>query len=55
MPVYELAALGAAACWTLTGILSQHTAQALGPFGFNRLRQGMVAVMLAAIVLVIGR
>ena len=24
---------------------------ALGPFGFNRLRQGMVAVMLAAIVL----
>ena len=55
MPVYELAALGAAACWTLTGILSQHTAQALGPFGFNRLRQGMVAVMLAAIVLVSGR
>ena len=55
MPVYELAALGAAACWTLTGILSQHTAQALGLFGFNRLRQGMVAVMLAAIVLVSGR
>lgn len=55
MPVYELAALGAAACWAITGILSQSAAQALGPFGFNRLRQGMVAVMLAAIVFATGR
>ena len=55
MPVYELAALGAAICWAVTGILSQSAAQALGPFGFNRLRQGMVAVMLAAIVLATGR
>lgn len=55
MPVYELAALGAAACWTVTGILSQSTAQALGPFGFNRLRQGMVAAMLALIVFATGR
>ncbi|MFV0359967.1 DMT family transporter, partial [Tropicimonas sp.] len=55
MPVYELAALGAAACWAITGILSQSAAQALGPFGFNRLRQGMVAAMLAAIVFATGR
>lgn len=55
MPVYELAALGAAACWAITGILSQSAAQALGPFGFNRLRQGMVAVMLALIVFATGR
>lgn len=55
MPPHELAALGAAACWAVTGILSQAAAQALGPFGFNRLRQGMVALMLAAIVLVAGR
>ena len=55
MPLHELAALGAAACWAVTGILSQAAAQALGPFGFNRLRQGMVALMLAAIVLVAGR
>lgn len=55
MPLHELAALGAAACWAVTGILSQAAAQALGPFGFNRLRQGMVALMLAVIVLVAGR
>ncbi|WP_374421753.1 DMT family transporter [Paracoccus sp. (in: a-proteobacteria)] len=55
MPVYELAALGAAICWAVTGILSQSAAQALGPFGFNRLRQGMVAAMLAVIVLATGR
>ncbi|GLK64807.1 MULTISPECIES: DMT family transporter [Paracoccus] len=55
MPVHELAALGAAACWAITGILSQSAAQALGPFGFNRLRQGMVAIMLAVIVIATGR
>ncbi|MFC3568649.1 DMT family transporter [Paracoccus simplex] len=55
MPVHELAALGAAACWAVTGILSQSAAQALGPFGFNRLRQAMVAAMLAAAVIATGR
>ena len=55
MPVYELAALGAAACGAITGLLSQSAAQALGPFGFNRLRQSMVAVMLAVIVFATGR
>ncbi|CAM3066850.1 Uncharacterized membrane protein [Paracoccus aminovorans] len=55
MPLHELAALGAAACWAVTGILSQSAAQALGPFGFNRLRQAMVAAMLAALVLAAGR
>ncbi|WP_199259813.1 DMT family transporter [Paracoccus binzhouensis] len=55
MPVHELAALGAAACWAITGILSQSAAQALGPFGFNRLRQAMVAAMLAAVVIATGR
>ncbi|WP_347266032.1 DMT family transporter [Paracoccus sp. (in: a-proteobacteria)] len=55
MPVHELAALGAAACWAVTGLLSQTPAQALGPFGFNRLRQAMVAVMLAAIITLSAR
>ncbi|WJS84193.1 DMT family transporter [Paracoccus sp. TOH] len=55
MPVHELAALGAAACWAVTGILSQSAAQALGPFGFNRLRQAMVAAMLAVVVIATGR
>lgn len=55
MPLHELAALGAAACWAITGPMSQAAAQALGPFGFSRLRQGMVAIMLAVIVLATGR
>ena len=55
MPIHELAALAAAACWAVTGLLSQFAAQALGPFGFNRLRQAMVAAMLAGIVLATGR
>lgn len=55
MPLHELAALGAAACWAITGVLSQPAARALGPFGFNRLRQAMVALMLAAIITLLGR
>lgn len=52
---YELAALGAAVCWAVTGLLSQPAAQALGPFGFSRVRQIMVALVLAAIVIATGR
>ena len=55
MPVHELAALGAAFCWAATGVLSRDAADALGPFGFSRLREGMVAVMLAVIVIATGR
>ncbi|AGT09951.1 DMT family transporter [Paracoccus aminophilus] len=55
MPVHELAALGAAFLWSVTGLLSKDPADRLGPFGFNRLRQTMVAVTLAVIVIATGR
>lgn len=55
MPVYELAALGAALCWSITGIISKDAADVLGPFGFARLREFLVALMLLALVLVTGR
>ncbi len=55
MPIHELAALGAAMCWAVTGILSKDSADQLGPFGFNRLREAMVTAMLGAIVLATGR
>lgn len=55
MPVYELAALGAAFCWAVTGLLSKDAAEALGPFGFARLREFIVAVILAVIVFAAGR
>lgn len=55
MPVHELAALGAALCWSVTGIMASGAVMALGPFAFNRLRWWQVFVMLAAIVLATGR
>ncbi len=55
MPLFELAALGAAACWALTGLISAGPAQHLGAIGFNRARMCMVFAMLALFVLVTGR
>lgn len=55
MPLYELAALGAALCWAFAPVLSAGPVYALGPFWFNLLRQLMVTVVLGAIVLVTGR
>ena len=54
MPIYELAALGAAACWALTGMISAGPAQHLGAVRFNQARMCMVFVMLAAYVLATG-
>ena len=45
MPIHELAALGAAICWALTGLLSAGPVAALGPFGFNLIRQGFVTTV----------
>lgn len=55
MPIHELAALGAAVCWAMTGLLSAGPVAALGPFGFNLIRQGFVTAVLAALVLATGR
>ncbi|WP_350336091.1 DMT family transporter [Coralliovum pocilloporae] len=49
MPIYELAALAAALCWTLSGLLSREPADHLGAVGFNRIRQIFVFVLLASL------
>ncbi|MFV0408153.1 MAG: DMT family transporter [Paracoccus sp. (in: a-proteobacteria)] len=50
LPVYELAALGAAICWAISGLMSATAAAQLGAFGFNLYRQGLVTLTLAVIV-----
>ncbi|TWI37172.1 DMT family transporter [Paracoccus sulfuroxidans] len=55
MPLHEIAAVGAAMCWAVTGLVSQWPAQRLGAFGFTWLRQSLVAVMLLAVVAATGR
>jgi drug/metabolite transporter (DMT)-like permease len=55
MPLYELAALGAACCWAATGIISVGPAQHLGAIAFTRTRMVMVFVMLAAFIMATGR
>lgn len=48
LPVHELAALAAAACWSVTGLLAAGPAGHLGALAFNRLRQVFVTLLLAA-------
>ena len=50
MPLHELAALGAAACWAATGIIAREPAAALGALSFNRWRQVFATLMFAAYV-----
>ncbi len=52
--MYELAALGAAACWALTGIISVWPAAHLGAPAFNRARQVFVTALLAGYVTMTG-
>lgn len=54
MPIHELAALGAATCWALTGLISAGPAGHLGAPAFNRLRQIFVTGLLAIYVLATG-
>ena len=54
MPLHELAALGAAACWALSGILAPGPIAQLGALAFNRWRQVFAALMFAAVVLASG-
>lgn len=54
MPIYELAALGAATCWALTGIIAAGPAGHLGALAFNRVRQIFVTGLLAILVLAAG-
>ena len=52
--IYNLAALGAALSWAISGILSANASAALGSIAFVRIRMTMVFFMLAAVVLVTG-
>ncbi|MFB2533163.1 DMT family transporter [Paracoccus sp. p4-l81] len=54
LPIHEVAALAAALCWAITGLMSATPVAQLGPFGFNLIRQSMVTVMLGAFVLATG-
>lgn len=53
-PIHELAALGTATCWAMTGIIASDAIRALGAFHFNLIRQVFVTLILAAVVLVSG-
>ncbi len=54
MPIYELAALGAATCWALTALISTGPAGHLGAPAFNRARQTFVTLLLAVYVGISG-
>lgn len=54
MPIYELAAVGAATCWALTALLSAGPAGHLGALAFNRTRQLFVAFLLGLYVVASG-
>ncbi|GIL02363.1 MAG: membrane protein [Alphaproteobacteria bacterium] len=54
MPVHEMAAVAAAACWALSGIVSAAPVAHLGPVAFTRIRMAMVLVLLAAWVALAG-
>ncbi|MBB4304478.1 drug/metabolite transporter (DMT)-like permease [Rhodobium orientis] len=51
---FELAALAAALLWAFSGLLSAGPSQHLGAIAFNRLRMGMVFVMLAVAATLTG-
>jgi drug/metabolite transporter (DMT)-like permease len=54
MPIHELAALGAATCWAMTGLISAGPAGHLGALAFSRTRQVFVTGLLALYVLFTG-
>ena len=54
LPLHELAALGTATCWAITGLFAADAVRALGPFYFNLIRQVFVTLLLAAVVLALG-
>ncbi len=54
LPLHELAALGTATCWAVSGMLSSEAVRAMGPFHFNLLRQGFVTILLLVLVTLSG-
>lgn len=54
MPIHEMAALGAAACWALSGLITFTPSRHLGPFAFNRLKLTFAALVLLGYATVSG-
>ena len=54
LPLHELAALGTATCWALTGLIASDAIRAMGAFHFNLVRQVFVSVLLLALVAATG-
>ncbi|MBT3214147.1 MAG: DMT family transporter [Deltaproteobacteria bacterium] len=54
MLIAELAALSAAFCWALGGLISIGPIRKLGPLAFNRVRMSLVFMMLAGVSLLTG-
>src|SRR5690349_21075494 len=54
IPVHELAALGAATCWAITGLIAAAPAGHLGSLAFNRVRQIFVTGLFVLYALVTG-
>ncbi len=54
LPLHELAALGTATCWAVTGLIAADAVRILGAFHFNLIRQLFVTLLLALLVLAMG-
>lgn len=54
VPVYELAALGAALTWAITGIVASSPSKILGAFTFSRLRMSFVFLLLSVMATAMG-
>lgn len=54
VPIHELAALGTATCWAMTGLIAADAIRVLGAFHFNLIRQVFVSLILGAVVLATG-
>lgn len=54
LPIHELAALGTALSWALSGLIAAEAVRAMGAFHYNLLRQIFVALLLAVTVSATG-
>lgn len=54
LPLHELAALGTATCWAISGLIASDAVRAIGPFHFNLIRQMFVTLLLFGIVTLTG-
>ncbi len=54
LPLHELAALGTATCWAMTGLIASDAIKALGAFHFSLIRQVFVSLLLVGVVTLTG-